>query len=185
MCWSKMCVGKFPTQRHEASHLRPSAIGDEQRVGADVERRGRAEFAAPHADGAHVLEVLIQHVRDHAQHVGKLAVCDLVLEVADDDRGEVLAHDIDCLAPIRRNRPGDRRGRSCGRRTSSRSVRRAIASATFGAGKASAIAREIDLVTFDALLLPAGGLHPRASSLSRRPPRLWRSRCCPWFRVGT
>ena len=38
---------ELPAQHHEASHLRPSAIGDEQRVGADVEWRRGAEFAAP------------------------------------------------------------------------------------------------------------------------------------------
>ena len=97
---------KFPTQHHEAGHLGPGAVGDEQRVGADVERRRGAEFAAPQSDGAHVLEVLIQHVRHHAEHVGQIAVCDLILEVADDDRGEVLAHASDCLAPIRRNSAG-------------------------------------------------------------------------------
>ena len=48
---------------------------------------------------------LIQHVRNHAQNVRKSAVHDLVFEVADDDGAEV-AHDSDCLSPIRRNRAG-------------------------------------------------------------------------------
>ena len=91
---------------HEAGHFRPCGIGDEQCVGADVERRRGAEFAAPHSDGAHVLKVRIQHVRDHAQHVREFAVCNFVLEVADDDRAEVLAHAKVCLAPIKRNSPG-------------------------------------------------------------------------------
>ena len=97
---------ELPAQHHEARHLGPRAVGDEQRIGADVERRGRAKFSAPHADGAHVLKILIQHVRDHAQHVGKSAVLDFVFEVDDVDGGEVLAHDSDCFAPIIRNSAG-------------------------------------------------------------------------------
>ena len=97
---------EFPPERHEASHLGPCAVGNEQRVGSDVERRRRAEFAAPQTDGAHVLEIFIQHVRHHAQHVRKFAVRDLVLEIADDDRARSSAHDTDCFAPIRRNRAG-------------------------------------------------------------------------------
>ena len=65
----------------------------------------RAEFAAPHANGAYVPEVFIQHVRDHAKNVRKSAVRDFVFEVADDDVAEV-AHDSDCLSPIRRSRAG-------------------------------------------------------------------------------
>ena len=40
-------AGKFPTQQPEAGHFRPSAIGDKQRVGTDVERRRCAKLAAP------------------------------------------------------------------------------------------------------------------------------------------
>ena len=85
-----MCSGNFQPKRHEARHLRPGAVGNEQRVGADIERRRRAEFAAPQPDGAHVLEILVQHVRHHAEHVGQIAVGDLVFEIADDDRGEIV-----------------------------------------------------------------------------------------------
>ena len=97
---------EFPAQRHEAGHLSPCGIRDEERIGADVERRRGAEFTAPHLDGAHVLKVLVQHVRDHAEHVGQLAVGDFVLEVDDDNGCEIFAHDSSCLAPIRRNRAG-------------------------------------------------------------------------------
>ena len=102
-----MCIGKFPAQRHEAGHFRPRAVGDEQRVGADVERRRRAEFAAPQPDGAHVLKVLVQHVRHHAEHVGQVRrrrsrirsrQTTIVVKFS--------AHDSDCFAPIRRSRPG-------------------------------------------------------------------------------
>jgi hypothetical protein len=39
--------GELPTERHEAGHLSPRGIGDEQRVGADVKRRRVAEVSAP------------------------------------------------------------------------------------------------------------------------------------------
>src|SRR5262249_37638619 len=42
--------GKFPTQHHEAGHLCPRRIGDEQRVIADVERWFLAEVPAPDFD---------------------------------------------------------------------------------------------------------------------------------------
>ena len=83
-----------------------AVVGDEQRIGADVEGRARAELAAPQLDGAHVLEMLVEHVRHHAQRIWKIAVGDLILEVADDDRAEIPAHDTDCFAPIKRSRPG-------------------------------------------------------------------------------
>jgi hypothetical protein len=98
--------GELPAERLEARHLCPRAVSNEQRVGADVERWSRAEVATPQADGAYVLKVFVQHVHDHAQHTGKSAVFDFVFEVADVDRGEVLAHDSDCFAPIFRNNAG-------------------------------------------------------------------------------
>ena len=79
----------MPAEHHEAGELGPGGVRDDQGVGAGVERRPRAEFAAPHADGPHVAQVLIQHVRHHAQDVRQVAVGDLVLEVDDDDRPEV------------------------------------------------------------------------------------------------
>src|SRR5262245_15881512 len=97
---------KWPTQGYETSQLGPRAVGDEKCVGADVERRDRAELSAPHADGAHVLEELVQHVHDHAQHARKPAGFDFVFEVNDVDLGEVLAHDSDCFAPILRSSAG-------------------------------------------------------------------------------
>src|SRR5258708_7296369 len=98
--------GKFPTQRHEAGHLRPRAIGDEERVVSNVERRSGAELSAPQSNGAHVLEVLVQLVRYHAQWIGKFTVADFVFEIRDDDVTEVAAHETACLAPSRRNRAG-------------------------------------------------------------------------------
>ena len=97
---------KLPTQNYETGQLGPRTVGDEQRIGADIERRGRAKLSPPHADGAHVLKKLIQHVHDHAQHTGKSAVFDFVFEVDDVDGGEVLTHDSDCFAPIFRNSAG-------------------------------------------------------------------------------
>ena len=70
---------ELPPQRHEAGQFGPCAVGDEERVVADVERRRGAEFSPPLSDGAHVLEVLIQHVRDHAQHFGKVAGDEIVV----------------------------------------------------------------------------------------------------------
>ena len=90
----------------KTGQLGPRAVGDEKRVGADVETRDRAELSAPHSDGAHVLEKLIQYVHDHAQHARKSARLNLVFEVTDVDRDEVLAHDSDCLAPILRSSAG-------------------------------------------------------------------------------
>src|SRR5262249_45452048 len=97
---------KWPVQNYETGQLGPWAVGDEKRVGADVERRDRAELSAPQPDGAYVLEELIQHVHDHAQHARKSARLNLVFEVTDADRNEVLAHDSDCLAPILRSSAG-------------------------------------------------------------------------------
>ena len=67
-----MCVGKFQPNT-EACQFRPGAVGDEERVRSGVEG-GCAELAAPHANGTHVPEIHIQHVRHHAQHVRKVAV---------------------------------------------------------------------------------------------------------------
>ena len=60
-----------------------------------------------------MLEVRVQHVRYHAEHVGRIAAnevavttLDLVLEVADDDRREMPTHDSDCFAPIKRSNVG-------------------------------------------------------------------------------
>jgi len=75
-------------------------------VGPGIERRGGAEFVPPLADGANVLEVLVQHVGDHTQDLRQVAVCDFILKVADYDRPEVIIHDIDCFAPISRNKAG-------------------------------------------------------------------------------
>ena len=97
---------ELPTQRHEASHFGPGAIGHEECVRSGVERRSCTEIFAPHSNGAHVSEVFIQHVHHHAQHPREVPVSDLVLEVADIDDGEVLAHDIDGFAPSKRARAG-------------------------------------------------------------------------------
>ena len=94
-----------PAQHLEAGHFRPGAVGDKQRVGADVERRFGAEFAAPQSDGAYVAKLFIQHMGDHAQRIGKVAVCDFVFEIANNDGAEIIAHDVDCLAPIKRKSP--------------------------------------------------------------------------------
>ena len=53
-----------------------------------------------------MLKVFVENVRDHTQDIGDVAICDFVFEVADDDRAEVVAHDIDCRAPIRRYMSG-------------------------------------------------------------------------------
>jgi len=90
----------------KTGQLGPRAVGDEKRVGADVETRDRAELSAPHSDGAYVLEELVQDVHDHAQHARKSARLNLVFEVTDVDRDEVFAHDSDCLAPILRSSAG-------------------------------------------------------------------------------
>src|SRR5262245_5025220 len=97
---------KWPTQGYEAGQLGPRAVGDQECVGADVKRRGRAKLSTPHPDGAYVLEELVQHVHDHAQHARKPAGFDFVFEVNDIDLGEVLAHDNDCFAPIFRSKAG-------------------------------------------------------------------------------
>jgi hypothetical protein len=99
-------LGEFPAQHHKTGELGPGAIGDEQRVGADIEGRRRTEFTTPQSDGADVPEILVQHVRHHAQHVRQLAVFDLIFEVADDDCREMPAHSSTCLAPIMRSRAG-------------------------------------------------------------------------------
>src|SRR5262249_9026511 len=93
---------KWPAQNYETGQLGPRAISNEKRVTADVERWGLAKLSAPHPDGAYVLKILIQHAHDHAQHARKSARLNLVFEVADVDRAEVLAHDSDCFAPILR-----------------------------------------------------------------------------------
>src|SRR5262249_3647383 len=95
---------KLPSQRHEAGHLRPCGVCHEKRIVTDIKRWRCAEVSAPHPNGTYVLKVLVQHVRDHAQDVRKFAVCDFVLEVADNNRREV--HDTDCFAPIRRSKAG-------------------------------------------------------------------------------
>ena len=99
-------LGKSPVQYHEAAHLGPSAVGDEQCVGADVEWRGRAKISAPHSNGVHVPEIFIQHVRHHAQDVREVAISYFIFEIADDDRSKIPLHNVDCLAPIKRNSPG-------------------------------------------------------------------------------
>ena len=60
-----------------------------------------------------MLEVLVQHVRDHAQHYWKVAGDEIVVaadglifEVDDDDPLEDAVHFNCCFAPIRRNKPG-------------------------------------------------------------------------------
>ena len=68
-----MCFGNFHPSVMKHGHLGPRAIGDEERVVADVEWRRRAEFAPPLANSAHVLKVLVQHVNDHTQHPRKVA----------------------------------------------------------------------------------------------------------------
>jgi len=61
---------ELPSQHLEASHLRPGGVGNKEGVGTSIERRDRAEVAAPESHGVHVLELLVQYVRHHAQHVG-------------------------------------------------------------------------------------------------------------------
>ena len=90
-------LGEPPAELQKTSHLRPRRIGDDHRVGADVEGRLRAEIAPPPADGAHVPEMFVQHVGDHAQDAGKAAGRDLIFEIEDDDRPKYLAHESFCL----------------------------------------------------------------------------------------
>ena len=101
---------KPPAELQEARHLGPQAVADDQRIGADIEWRCRAELAAPEPDGADVPEILIQHVGHHAEHARKIAVVDLIFEIDDDDRAKAV---FDCrhqsrsgFAPIRRSRAG-------------------------------------------------------------------------------
>jgi hypothetical protein len=98
--------GELPAKHLETSHLRPCAIGDEQRVGTNIERRCSAKLAAPQTDGAHVSKIFIEHMRDHAQHVREIAFPTFVLEVGDHDLRKISTHDTDCLAPISRSNPG-------------------------------------------------------------------------------
>jgi hypothetical protein len=70
----------------------------------DVEGWFFAELTSPMADGTHKLEIFIQLVRHHAQHIGEVAVHNFVLEVTDDNPPE--AHDVGIAAPRRRIRPG-------------------------------------------------------------------------------
>ena len=72
---------KWPAQNYETGQLGPRAVGDEKRIGANIEWRSRTKLSAPHSDGAYVLKELIQHVHDHAQHARKSAGFDLVFEV--------------------------------------------------------------------------------------------------------
>jgi hypothetical protein len=61
-----LVLGEFPAQRHEVGELSPGAVGNEQRVGSEIERRCGAEFVAPQPDGAHVSEIFTarrQHKR--------------------------------------------------------------------------------------------------------------------------
>ena len=95
-----------PAQYFEALHLGPSAIGNKQGIGTDIEGRALAEFPAPQLYGAHMFEMFIEHMRHHAKRIRKITVVDLILEVGDDDRAEITTHDTDCFAPIKRSRPG-------------------------------------------------------------------------------
>jgi hypothetical protein len=52
-----------------------------------------------------VAEIFIQHVRHQAEHVRKIAGGDFIFEVAHHNGFKIVAHEIDCLAPIKRNRP--------------------------------------------------------------------------------
>src|SRR6516165_9130706 len=70
-----------------------------QRVELNQTHRARCGWA-------HVLKILIQHVRHHAQYVWQIAVGDLVFEIADNNVGEVAAHEMTGFAPTKRNRPG-------------------------------------------------------------------------------
>ena len=61
----------------------------------------------PHSNGVHVPEVLVQHVRHHAQRLREPAVGDLILEIDDDGLfRKIPAHDSFCLAPIFRRIAG-------------------------------------------------------------------------------
>jgi len=84
---------KLPPQHPEAGQFRLKAVADNERILANIKRRGGAEFALPLPDGAEVLKVFVQHIGDHAQRAWEIpggeavvAAADLVLEVDDDDR---------------------------------------------------------------------------------------------------
>src|SRR6516162_7362175 len=94
-----------PAQNLEASHFCPSAVAGKQNVGASIEWWGCIKLSAPPAFGANVLEALVQDVRHHAQRIGKVAVCNLIFEIADGNGAKVIAHDC-CFAPMSRNRAG-------------------------------------------------------------------------------
>src|SRR3974377_1270785 len=97
---------KPPTQHLEAGHLGPRWIGDEERIVSDVERGLRVELITPLPNGAHVLEMLVQLVRHHTQHIRKITAADFIFEVRDDDPAKVAAHYTACLPPIRRSNAG-------------------------------------------------------------------------------
>ena len=107
-----------------------------------------------------MLKVFIQHVRDHAQHVRQFTVGDLVFEVADDDRGEILAHDSDCFAPIRRSRAGWllRSIMRSGEGRLDQFVERLLWPLRLG--ESVGVAGEVDLVGLDAFGFARGDLHP-------------------------
>ena len=147
-----------------------------------------AELAAPQLDGAHVLKVLIQHVRNHAKHVRQFTVCDLILEVADVDRGEVLLtlHRLPILAPISGARPGwsSLIDHAVGERDIDQ-FSSVCCEGHFGVGERVWVARAVDLVRLDALFFSRGCLHPNTSSPVRMPCRLLTFQELSSFRVGT
>src|SRR5258708_3507614 len=99
---------KLPAQLQETSELRPRGVSDKQSVRLDVERRRRFKLVSPQPDGANVPELVVQHMRDHAQRSGEAAGSDLVFEIANDDlaKASVPVHDSDCLRPMMRSKQG-------------------------------------------------------------------------------
>src|SRR6516165_9650302 len=65
---------KCPAQYHETSQFRPCAISNKECVGANIEWRSLAKVTAPQPNGAYVPEMGVQHIHDHTQHAGKIAV---------------------------------------------------------------------------------------------------------------
>ena len=103
--------GKAPAELQEARHFGPQAVADDQRIGSDIERRRRSKLAAPESDGVDVPEILVQHIRHHAEHVRQIAVVDLIFEIDNGDRAKTVfdpgpSSRRSCLAPIRRSSAG-------------------------------------------------------------------------------
>jgi hypothetical protein len=101
--------GEPPAQHLEASHFGLGGIGYEQRIWSGIERRFRTKLATPLANGTHMLEFVVQHVRHHTQYPREIAGRDLVFEIYNDNLPEGFARHGQlslCLSPIRRRSPG-------------------------------------------------------------------------------